>query len=219
MSDGYRSMAAGERWLLPVKSLVVSRLSPLFKSCAAWRWLLLSVGLWVLVFLDHGRTIPQGKIRLLEDARNTSNPFAPISVTGCTVYCADPRLDGARDQIRWLRDLLRQMERLLPHVQPVVVFYCRMIEAELVDGLGDLGPNTSLVAMPEPYFSDFNITVLSAFFLSHDLWRLLRGDKILFFQPDVWVCLMCSFVVCGWLLGARCARAVRKVACPPPPPR
>eukprot|EP00667_Euglena_gracilis_P018358 EG_transcript_19485 len=42
--------------------------------------------------------------------------------------------------------------------------------------------------MPGKWYSHFTWDRLSAFMLSLDFWRLLEGDKVLLFQPDVWIC-------------------------------
>eukprot|EP00667_Euglena_gracilis_P014249 EG_transcript_14749 len=113
-------------------------------------------------------------------------PPPKVTVTAYSVYCAGDDGPHTRLQITWLAQVVTLMRERLPQVKTTAIFYCQRVEQAL---LANFTENRSLLQrLPGKWYTNFGWTQMNAFLLSMDLWRLVEGDKVLIFQPDVWVC-------------------------------
>eukprot|EP00667_Euglena_gracilis_P009667 EG_transcript_9838 len=113
-------------------------------------------------------------------------PVPKVTVTAYSVYCASNDGPGARLQVKWLAEVVALMRERLPQVKTKAIFYCQRVEQVMRTNFTE---NRALLRrLPGDWYTDFDLDRMSAFLLSLDFWRLLQGDKVLIFQPDVWVC-------------------------------
>eukprot|EP00667_Euglena_gracilis_P009150 EG_transcript_9286 len=114
-------------------------------------------------------------------------PTAPsVSVTAYSVYCAAGDGPDTHLQVAWLGEVVELLRQRLPQVTVGAIFFCQRIKHVLLPQFS--GNRSLLRPLPGTWYTDFDWVRMNAFLLSLDFWRLLEGDKVLIFQPDVWIC-------------------------------
>jgi len=142
-----------------------------------------------LIFMQQCRPCsrPRDSVDVFGHDSAPSTPAAAVpSVVAYSVYCASPADPSTQRQVRWLRSVADSIVQKLPLVRPGAILHCRAVGDLLRDAFR--GSGFKLQPLPVHWDTGFNWVRMNALLLSEDLWSNLLGDKILFFQPDVYLC-------------------------------
>jgi len=85
-----------------------------------------------------------------------------------------------------LRELVDRIRTILPTVHPVTIFFCEEVQLVLEHEFGR--GSLTLQPLPSKWSSNFDHDRMNTLFLSEEFYEMLEGDKVLFFQPDCWLC-------------------------------